>query len=315
VKGVLITGGSSGIGLATAVRLARGGARVAVFARNEEGLVAARERTRAEGQECEAFAVDVTDRVALERAVAAAAETLGGLDLVVVNVGAATYGRFSETPPKDFDRVVEVTFRGAVDTIRLSLPHLERSGGALVVVGSVAGELPLPLMSAYTAAKHALRGFVDALRVELRMQGSPVTVTAVEPGPVDTPFWVNVATERGRLPPGLPLSYSPEEVAREIERSADRRVTRATVGGAWVVIRLGYRLLRPLGERVLARLARLAERRGRQGEGRAAIHRPSGRGELQVGLLARPSLLVRLREATLSGRGGRRRGACAARRR
>lgn len=279
-KRVLITGGSSGIGLASARRFAAGGAQVAVLARNELGLEEARAQTAGEGRECLSFSVDVTDREALERAVGQAASALGGLDVAVVNVGASTYGRFRDTPPRDFDRVLDVTFRGAVDTTRAVLPHLEASGGSLIVVGSLASEVPMPRMSAYTAAKHAVRGFAEALRIELRTQRSSVSVSLVEPGPVDTPFWHNVASEDGLLPPAFRRVHPPERVAAAIER-AERQAGDATVGRIWTVARLGMRLARPLSRRLIARVIVLAERRAERGPGRVAIWNPSGEGRLR----------------------------------
>jgi len=290
---VLITGGSSGIGLASACRFAAGGAKVAILARNPAGLEAARRQTAAAGSECLAFSVDVTDREELGRAVERAAATLGGLDVAVANVGASTYGRFRDTPAEDFDRVVDVSFRGVVDTVRAALPHLEASGGSLVVIGSMASELPLPRMSAYTASKHAVRGFVDTLRIELEAQESSVSLSLVEPGPVDTPFWGNVASEDGLLPPGIPLPYGPDEVAITIEGAIARRAARSTVGGAWVLAGLARRTVRPLGDRALARLMLVAERKGKHGAGHAAIWNPSGTGERRHGMRKRRSLLVR----------------------
>jgi NAD(P)-dependent dehydrogenase (short-subunit alcohol dehydrogenase family) len=291
----LITGGNSGIGLATACRLAGRGARVAVLARNREGLDAAARQTAEAGRECLAYAVDITDAEALRKGVGEAVEALGGLDVAVANAGTSTYGRFRDTRAEDFDRVVELTFGGVVDTVRAVLPHLESSGGSLVVVGSLASALPLPRMSAYTAAKHAVRGFVDTLRIELAAEGSPVSVSLVEPGPVDTPFWRNVASADGRLPPGLPLSYKPEEIAIAIEDAAARRRPRTAVGGAWWTAAAVRRLARPAVDAAISRLMLVAERRGEQGPGRAAIWNPSGTGEQRLGLKARRSLLVRAR--------------------
>lgn len=292
---VLVTGGTSGIGLATGRRFANRGAKVAVLARSEVGLDAAREQTAAAGSECLAFPVDVTDRAALHDQVEHAVSALGGLDAAVVNVGASTFGRFRDTPARDFDRVVDVTFRSAVDTIRAVLPHLEASAGSLIVVGSVASGVPLPRMAAYTASKHALRGFVDTLRVELRADRSPVAVSLVEPGPVDTPFWQNIASVDELLPPAIPFAYGPEEVAIAIERAARRRVARSTVGATWALARLGRHAARPLADRLLAALTLVVERRANRGPGRATIWNPNGAGELRTGLRTRRSMLVRLR--------------------
>lgn len=278
---VLITGGTSGIGLASATRFAAGDARVAVLARSERGLQATRRETARAGRECLAFAVDVTDREALARAVEQAVSGLGGLDVAVVNVGVSTYGRFRDTPARDFDRVMEVSFRGVVDTVRAVLPNLEASAGWLIVVGSVASEVPLPRMSAYTAAKHAVRGFVETLQIELRAQGSPVGVGLVEPGPVDTPFWQNVASEDGLLPPVVRPIHRPDRVAAAIERCAERRSRQVTVGRFWVLSRLGYRFAQPLSQRLLAALLLIAERRAGHGPGRAAIWNPSGEGRMR----------------------------------
>jgi NAD(P)-dependent dehydrogenase (short-subunit alcohol dehydrogenase family) len=151
-------------------------------------------------------------------------------------------------------------------------------------------------MSSYTAAKHAMRGFVDALRIELRTEGLPVSLTLIEPGPVDTPFWGHVASHTGRVPPVLPLSYHPDEVAVAIQRGIDSRAPRLTVGGAMVALRTVHRFARPLTERVMARAATLAGDVGEEGAGAAAIWNPSGTGEVTAAGRTRPSALVRGRQ-------------------
>ena len=290
---MLITGASSGIGMASAIEFGRRGAQVALLARGRPGLDRAAEAVETAGGTGLTIPADVTDRVELERAIGLARDAFEGLDVVVVNAGPAAVGAFTETDPDDFDRTIAVTLRGAVDTIRLTLEHLERSGGALVVVGSVADKIPLPLLAAYTAAKQGLRGFVDALQIELRSPRSEVSVALVSPGPVDTPFWDNVATQEGHLPPRLPGAYRPEDVARAIVRCAERRqIAGVTVGGAMVLTGVAHSLLNPLGDRVLARFASWARTAGARGRGRRAIRQPSGSGELHTGLASRRSLLV-----------------------
>lgn len=295
---VLVTGASSGIGMATAVAFGQRGAQVALLARSDAGLERSAEAVRRAGGTPLVSPADVCDRAALTTAIDSAAADFGGLDVAVVNAGAAAFGPFTRTGTEDFDRTLAVTLRGAVDTIRAALPHLERSAGALIVVGSIADTIPLPLMSAYTAAKHGLRGFVDALAIELRSQESDVAIALVSPGPVDTPFWDNVATQEGHMPPRIPGAYRPEDVAAAIVRCVERRRSGGiTVGAAMVVIGTLHSLLNPLSEWVLARLGAWARTAGDPGAGRRAIFTAAGTGELDAGLAGRPSLAARGRVA------------------
>jgi NADP-dependent 3-hydroxy acid dehydrogenase YdfG len=292
----LVSGASSGIGLATARRLAERGDRVAMVAR--AGDVLEREAARLVGEGHLALPADVRDRAGVGDAVAAAVDALGGLDLVVVNAGAATYGRFVATDPDDFDGAVASTFTGAVNVIRSVLPHLERSGGGLVVIGSAADTIPLPFQAGYVAAKHALRGFVETLAIELRAAGSSVAVSLVSPGPVASPFWTNVTEQEEALPPRFPLSYHPDEVARAVCLVAATRRPSLTVGGMTILARAVHTVARPAVDRALAVAARAIPRLENPGSGAAAVREPAGRGEVSLdGLGGRPSALIRLRAA------------------
>lgn len=215
---VLVTGGSSGIGLAVAEALAQEGAEVALLARNELGLAAAKRKLAEYGAEAVTITADVSDREALGAAVEEAVAQLGGLDVLVTSAASLAFGRFTETDPEDFEATVETVLGGTVNTIREALPHLERSRGAIVAVGSIAGRMPLPGMSAYTASKHGLAGFLDTIRIELEEGGSSVTLSLVNPGAVDTPLWDNLESSTGLLPPEppFPAVYSPESVAEAV---------------------------------------------------------------------------------------------------
>jgi short-subunit dehydrogenase len=281
--------------MATAIAFAEPGVRLSLLARSPKGLERAARAVEEAGGSALSVVADVRERTALEAGVERAVAAQGPLDVAVVNAGAAAYGSFADTDPEDFDRTVETTLLGAANTVRLVLPHLEDSGGALVVVGSVAGQIPLPMLAAYTAAKHGLRGFVDVLQVELRERGSRVSVSLVSPGPVDTPFWRNVATQDGRLPPDIPGAYPPEDVARAIVDCARNRRRGRTVGGLMVAAELAHSTLRPLSDRALAALAHWARTSGEPGPGGRAIHSAAGAGVLRAGLPAgRPSALIRL---------------------
>jgi len=293
----LVTGASSGVGAATVRLLAREGADVALIARGRLGLEAVAARAREEGARAFTSPADVADRDALKQAVERCVRKLGGLDVVVVAAGAGAFGRFDELPAKDFDRCVAVTFGGAVDTIRATLPHLERTGGRLVVIGSAVDAVALSLLSPYVAAKSALAGFLDSLRAELRASGSPVGVSVIRPGPIDTPFWRHLTHPAGLRPPSLPplSAYTPESVARAAVACAIEPRRSVTVGGATLALRLASAVARPLTERALALAARLGRSLAGPDPHPDALWEPSGDGSVDGGLGGRPSVVTAIR--------------------
>lgn len=288
---VLVTGGSNGIGLAAAHRLTERGARIALVARGEEGL--AKALASFDDDEVSAlhtYSADTTDRAAIAGAIDQAASDLGGLDAVVASAAGTAFGPFLETDPDDFDATIANTFTGTVNTIRAALPHLERSAGTIVVVGSIAGRIPTPSLAAYTAAKHAVRGFVETLRAELRDDGSPVSLCQVDPWAVDTPMPDNFKSQTGLRPPDAITGYAPESVAIEIVESIERRRPRVTVGRRAVAAAVAYNVARPLFEFGLI----LASRHMRSGGDRLAtpggLDRSAAKGEIHGPLDARRSL-------------------------
>lgn len=249
---IVITGASSGIGLAATRLFAREGADLALLARGRRGLERAADMARLEGAVAYPIPVDVGDREAVAAAIAEAAERLGGIDVLVPNAAAAGFGPFAEIAPRDFDRTLAVAFTGAVDTIRAALPYLRDSRGAIVVTGSIVAKVPTPLFSPYVAAKGALRAFLGALRAELDHDDSGVDVSMVHPGVVDTPFWRNATSATGmqpRIPPG---AYGPEPIARAIVDCAVRPRAEVTVGGVAAAEVLLFAVARPLVDRVLS---------------------------------------------------------------
>jgi NAD(P)-dependent dehydrogenase (short-subunit alcohol dehydrogenase family)/uncharacterized protein YndB with AHSA1/START domain len=292
---VLITGGSSGIGLALAERLAQEGAEVALLARNELGLAAAKRKLAETGAEALTLSVDVTDREALTAAVEQAAREMGGLDVVVTAAAALSFGRFVETDPEDFDATVETVLGGTVDTVRAALPHLEESRGAVVVVGSIAARMPLPGMAAYTASKHGLAGFLETLRVELEEGGSSVTLSLVNPGAVDTPLWSNLESSTGLLPPSppSPTLYSPESVAEAIVDLIRHPRDELTVGGFARSQVAFYAHFGALARRAMRALARLEHTAGDRPAAAGGISGGKGSGETDGGFGGRPSVAVK----------------------
>jgi short-subunit dehydrogenase len=289
---VLVTGASSGIGIAVARELSQRGARLALTARSTDALRDVSGRLSPSPQ---VFAADLTDASAATKTVDDSAAALGGLDVAVVNAAAAAYGPFRSMPADDFDRTIASTFSSAVYTIRAALPYLEASEGTIVVTGSVAGKMAVPLLGPYVAAKHALRGFTRALQIELKSAGSQVGVSLVSPGPVDTPFWRNVTPRKGRMPPRLPDAYRAEDVAREIVRRAERPRREVTIGGAMAAVTALAHLAPAVADRVLARGATWAMDESAPIEDGRALWAPSGEGTRSGGLEGRPSALTTAR--------------------
>jgi NAD(P)-dependent dehydrogenase (short-subunit alcohol dehydrogenase family) len=250
---VLIAGASSGVGFAAAEAFARAGADVALVARGRTGLEAAATRARRHGVAAHVITADLGNREQAEAAVESAVSALGGLDVLVWNAAAMVFGQFPDVPAEAFDRTMDVTFRAAVDTVRAALPHLEASDGTIVATGSTMARVPLAGFSSYAAAKHALRGFLGSLRVELLERKSPVTVSMVHAGPIDTPLWDHVDSVTGHLPrnPPPPALYSPETIAGALVACAIRPRAEITIGGESRIVELGFALLRPVADRVL----------------------------------------------------------------
>jgi NAD(P)-dependent dehydrogenase (short-subunit alcohol dehydrogenase family)/uncharacterized protein YndB with AHSA1/START domain len=292
---VLVTGGSSGIGLAVAEGLVREGAQVAILARNELGLVAAKRKLAEQGGEAITIVADVADREALGAAVEKAVGELGGLDVIVTSAASLSFGRFTETDPENFEQTVDTVLRGTVDTIRAALPHLERSRGAIVCIGSIASLMPLPGMAAYTASKHGLVGFLDTIRVELEEGGSSVTISVVHPGAVDTPLWDNLESSTGLLPPEPPFPsiYSPESVAEAVLTTIRHPRDELVAGGLARAQVLFYSYFGGVAKRAMQALARLEHTAGDRPAGEGGLREGKGAGEIEGGFGGRPSVAVK----------------------
>jgi len=292
---VLITGGSSGIGLAVAEALVHEGAEVALLARNELGLAAAKRKLAEYGAEAVTVTADVTDREALSAAVEKAAAELGGLDILVTSAASIAFGRFTETDAEDFEATVDTVLVGTVDTIREALPHLERSRGAIVAVGSIAARMPLPGMSSYTASKHGLVGFLDTVRIELEESGSSVTLSLVHPGAVDTPLWDHLESSTGLLPPEppQPAVYSSQSVAEAVLSVIRHPRDELTAGGLARAQVFFYSHFGGVAKKAMQALARLEHTAGDRPATEGALRDGKGAGKTDGGFGGRPSVAVK----------------------
>jgi short-subunit dehydrogenase len=193
--GAVITGASSGIGRALALRLAREGARVALVARRESALESVADEIRRAGNTAHVVACDVGQREEALDAARRAERLLGGADLLVNNAGYGRHRAFLDWDVEDMERMMRVNYLGSLYFSKALLPSMvERRRGWLVFVASVAGKIATPDESAYAASKFALVGLAESLSIELEEAG--VHVLTVCPGVIRTPFFDAEALER-----------------------------------------------------------------------------------------------------------------------
>ena len=229
---IVITGASSGIGLVTAKLAASRGAKVVLVARNESSLSEAVEAIRAAGGDAIHAVADVGDIEAVQASARAAVARYGRIDTWVNNAGTAIYAKLIDTPLDEHQKLFQTNYFGAVHGALTAIEHLRGHGGAIVTVGSIASDLPSPVLSAYSASKHAVKGFVDALRMELTADKLPISVTLIKPSGIDTPIAQHAANHvegEARIPPPV---YDPSLVAEAILDAAQHSRRDITVGGA-----------------------------------------------------------------------------------
>ena len=228
---IVITGASSGIGLVTARLAAKAGAKLVLAARSEGPLMQlAEEITKAGGKAAYIVAdVGVRDQV---RAIAAlAVARFGGFDTWINDAGVSIYGKVVDTPVEDMRHQFETNYWGVVYGSLEAVEHLKTRGGALINIGSTLSERAAILQGSYSATKHAVKGFTDALRMELALDKDPVSVTLIKPGPIDTPYPLNAKNYMDAEARHPSPAYAPEVVARAILRSAQKPMREVFVGG------------------------------------------------------------------------------------
>lgn len=248
----VITGGTAGVGRACVRHFAEHGYDVAVLARGEEGLAGAVADAEALGRRALGIPADVADPDQLEAAGDRVEEELGPVDVWVNNAMATVFGFFQDLTPREYARVVDVTFLGQVNGTRTALRLMRpRDAGAIIEVGSALAYRGIPLQSAYCASKHAVQGFVDSVRTELMHENSGVHVGMVQLPALNTPQFDIQRNKLPHKPQPVPPIFQPELAARAILAAAEQRRREVWVGWPTARTVLGNRLLPGVLDRLL----------------------------------------------------------------
>jgi NAD(P)-dependent dehydrogenase (short-subunit alcohol dehydrogenase family) len=229
---IVITGASSGIGRASAIRFAGKGASVVLAARREGVLEEVAEECRRGGGRALVVATDVTDEKAVEELARRAIAEYGRIDVWVNNAAVSLFARFEEAPPDEYDRVIDTNLLGYVRGIRAVMPYFREQGhGVIINNASVYGKVGAPYISAYATSKFGIVGLSESLRQELQAD-KDIHVSTILPASIDTPLFQHAANYMGRRIKPLQPTYDADVVARAIVRCARKPQRERIVGGA-----------------------------------------------------------------------------------
>jgi len=285
---IVITGASSGIGLATARMAVKRGARVVIAARAHDALHQLEHELNQSGTRAAHVGADVTKPEDIHRIAQTAIDKFGGFDTWVNDAGVSVYGRIMQVPMEDEKAVFDVNVWGMIAGSKEAVTHLKTKGGALINVGSEVSDHVIPLQAAYTASKHALKAYTDALRMELEKEGAPISVTLIKPAGIATPFFENAKNYMEKEPLAPAPMYAPEIVAEAILYAAEHPTRDLLVGDSAVLNSLVGRYSPKLNDKIM----KVAAFKGQQDDRspkpnhHQTLERPSGtlaeRGDYNV---------------------------------
>lgn len=278
---IVITGASSGIGLCTARMAAERGASVVLAARSDAVLDALVQELSANGAKALACTVDVADRQQVQDVAARAIAEFGRIDTWVNDAGVSIYARIDEVSEADARRLFDTNFWGVFNGSLAALPHLKAQGGALINVGSEVSDAVVPLQGIYSASKHAVKGFTDALRVEIEdVDKAPVSITLIQPTAVNTPYPENARNYMDREPKLPDPMIEPEQVAKAILKAAVEGGRDVKVGAMSVLNTTMAKIAPSLGDKVSAKQADRQQKPEAPRNPEGSLYEASGSGRV-----------------------------------
>jgi len=262
-KVAVITGAGSGIGRALAVNLAERGAKLALSDVDVNGLAETVRQAQALGAEVESQFLDVAQRETVLDYAETVKARFGKVNQIYNNAGIAYHGDVDATSFKDIEKIIEVDFWGVVNGTKAFLPHLQESGdGHIVNISSLFGLLAMPSQAAYNAAKFAVRGFSEALRMELLISKAPVKMTVVHPGGIKTAIARNATVAENYDQQSVAKFFdaklaktTPDQAAKVILEGVEKGKGRVLIGSDAVALDIIQRLTGSKYQRIIALVA------------------------------------------------------------
>lgn len=288
----VITGASSGIGRETALKFASRGAAVVLAARNKKALEDVAEQIQKQGGRAHVVATDVSEWKDVRRLAQEAVNWFGRIDTWVNNAAVSEYATVEQMTVEEIERIVRVNLMGQIHGMKAALEPMKKQGGGTIInVASVLAERSVPYQAAYCATKHGIKGFTEALRLELEHEKSNIHVTLILPASINTPLFEHARSKIGALPKPIPPIYQPEVVANAIVFAAERPRRTIVAGGAGKVMEVLERINPALLDWYMLRGGRMFknQKANRPDNRRDNLFKPSPGKESAIGSFGRQS--------------------------
>jgi short-subunit dehydrogenase len=248
---VVITGASSGIGRQTALDFGARGASVVLAARNETALHDVAQQIERTGGSAHVVPTDVSDPAQVERLGQEAVNRFGRIDTWVNNAAISAYATVEEMLPEEVSRIIDVNLKGQIYGCRVAIQHMRRQGqGCIINVASALAKRSILLQATYSASKHGIKGFTEALRLEMEREHTGIDVTLIMPASTNTPLFRHARSKLGVMPRPIPPVYEPSVVSEAILYAAEHP-RRDVVIGAGKMLTFMERMSPPLVDRYM----------------------------------------------------------------